>query len=211
MGQHPPEAPQGFGRYSGAQSRDVPLQKGACKRLHPTGPFRRRPRQPGSRKATAHPKTILMLPAHFGKREATHVNEDNSSLPESRKSPGSSPRKRCPTAERRPFGPGRQIGRRISNSSGMRCTSSRTTRPLALAEQSPRGVADSACLTAPRDPGPSMVPDHSDAACRARVVLPTCLAPSKATTGTWDSPLTIVGKQIGTGNILLHITLSTIG
>ena len=49
------------------------------KRLHPTGPFRRRPGQPGSRKAAAHPETVLVLPAHLGKREAAHVHENNSS------------------------------------------------------------------------------------------------------------------------------------
>ena len=78
MRQHPPEASQGFGRYFRAQSRDVPLQKGARKRLHPTGPFRGRARQPGPWKAAAHPETVLVLPAHLGQREAAHVHENNS-------------------------------------------------------------------------------------------------------------------------------------
>ena len=102
-----------------------------------------------------------------------------------------------------------QIGRRISNRPGMRCTSSRTTRP-SLWRSSLSGVADNASRTVATSRSRTVDgPDQSDATCSARVVLPTCLAPSKATTGTWESPLTTSGEQIGTGNILLHITLST--
>ena len=90
-----------------------------------------------------------------------------------------------------------QIGRRISNKPGMRCTSSRRTRP-SLWRSSLSGVADKASRTAATSRSRTVDgPDHSATACSARVVLPTCLAPSKATTGTWEIPLTIASSRSG--------------
>ena len=80
-----------------------------------------------------------------------------------------------------------QIGRRTSNSPGIRCTSSMTTRP-SLRRSSLSGVSESAARVVATSRSKTVDgPGHADATCPARVVLPTCRAPSRATTGASDS------------------------
>ncbi len=89
------------------------------------------------------------------------------------------------------------IGRSTSNSPGIRCTSSRTTRS-SLWRSSLSGVPDIASRTVATSRSKTVDgPDHADATCSARVVLPTCRAPNRATTGASESLLIAAASRAG--------------
>ena len=90
-----------------------------------------------------------------------------------------------------------QIGRRTSNRAGIRWTSSTTTRPL-LPRNMASGVWASASRVAATSRSKTLVdPGHAAASCRASVVLPTCRAPSRATTGASRRPSETAASKRG--------------
>ncbi len=81
-----------------------------------------------------------------------------------------------------------QMGRSVAKISGRRCTSSITTSP-SLSRSTVSGLAASASRLSAASRSKSVAGPFQDAmSCSASVVLPTCRAPSSATTGDSDSP-----------------------
>ena len=92
-----------------------------------------------------------------------------------------------------------QIGRSSSNKWGSRWTSSRTTRP-SLCRNNLSGVADSASRAVTSSRSKAVAgPLHSEATSLAKVVLPPCRAPSKATAGASESPCMVDASRTGRG------------
>ena len=180
MRQHGPEAAQGGGGHQAAEFWDVSRQEGADEPVPPTPTRRARAGQVGKREATAQPQA-LQVP-HFLEAEAIEFVERHppgeglGGLPEQFRGSAAEHQKscRCAWPVGQPRSKGRRSGSRWIPSSTTNLRKGRSSNPGSAKRARSVGSSKSNHVTGPR---------REVASCRARVDLPTCRAPSSATTG----------------------------